>query len=248
MNQTSTDHQKVSDKGSSCFWGWGLATGLGTALGAYVAVLLVPEAGFAQITAGEYGIHLLEFALVIGVTLGVTQYLMLYRLMLSTSHTVNQWLFLWIPFTAIGVVVMIGPLWTFAAFRLMTEPWLAAFIMLPGMVLIGTGQWLILKQHELAGPNWIGRTIVGAFIGAFIGAISVSIVEVLGATFLGSAELIWAGCTGAGIGLLQGDCLSKAVGGHGSPPNLKFICVVLLILLSCFYLVYVLPAMHWVWH
>ena len=211
---------------------WALGSALSTGLGAYVAVLFFPEAGFARNPTGEYSITLFAFALLIGLSLGSAQYVMLKNMMLHHSRAVDTWLLFWIPASAIGVLVLIVPLYFFVATDMLRAPWLPAMIMLPGAGILGLGQWLILRHYEMAGVAWVVRTTVGALLGASLGLIAAfSFVGFAAFSFTGLIEPVWGVLVGLGLGLFQGNHLSREFIGVGAPRWLIITTIIVLVLI-----------------
>ena len=77
--------------------------------------------------------------------------------------------------------------------------------MLPGMIFLGLGQWLVLYRVITARIIWVLRTIAGAAIGAVLG-----LVVAFGFSFLSlPLEATWAFVLGASIGALQRSALAS---------------------------------------
>ncbi|TNF98005.1 MAG: hypothetical protein EP297_09180 [Gammaproteobacteria bacterium] len=200
------------------FFVWALTSGSSAALGAYVAVRFFPEAGFAQNPTGEYSVALFAFACLIGLALAAAQYVVLRKIFLHHSRSVDAWLLSWIPATVIGVLLLITPLYLFDAADILRAPWLLALIMLPGAVALGIGQWVILRHYEIMEVAWIVRTTIGTLLGACLGLIGAFTFFAFD-TFSspGLMEPVWAGCIGLGLGLFQGELLSEKFTGRGAP-------------------------------
>jgi len=208
---------------------WALTSGSSTGLGAYVAVRFFPEAGFAQKPTGEYSFALFVLACLIGLALGSAQYVVLRKLFLNYSRSVDAWLLFWIPATAIGVLVLIVPLYYFDAKDLLRAPWLPALIMLPGAGILGIGQWLILRHYENVGVAWIARTAIGILLGACIGLIAAFLCSVFSSP--GLMEPVWAGFVGLGLGLFQGNHLSLNLTGTGASRMQMITTIIVLVLI-----------------
>jgi hypothetical protein len=210
---------------------WALTSGLSAGLGAHVAVRFFPQAGFAQNPTGQYSIALFAFAGLVGLALGSAQYIVLRKFFLYHSRPVDAWLLWWVPATAIGVLALIVPLYTVDATALLAAPWLPALIMLPGAGILGVGQWLILHRHEFREVRWIVRTVIGTLLGASLGLIA-AFASIGFASFSvpGMIEPVWAGFVGLGLGLFQGDQLSRKLTGQGAPRWLIISAIVFLVL------------------
>ena len=219
-------------KSLKLLFSWAIVSGLSTGLGAFIAVLLFPAAGFAQTQTGEYSIALFGFACLIGLFLGIAQYVMLRSLFLKQSRPVDIWLCFWIPATAVGVIVLIVPLYFFNAVDMLRAPWLPALIMIPGAVVLGMGQWLILRHYKIAGATWMIRTAVGTLFGASIGLITAfAFISFSAFSPGGLIEPVWACYVGLGLGLFQGSYLSKEFYGRGVPRWLIITAILVVVLI-----------------
>ena len=224
--------QFATGKSLNLLFVWTLISGVSTSLGAYIAVQLFPEAGFAQNRIGDYNITLFAFPFLIGLALGLAQYAMLRSILTKQSRPVGSWLVFWIPVTAIGILVLIAPLYFFLAEDMLRAPWLPALIMLPGAFILGFGQWLILRRHEITGAAWITRTAIGTLLGASLGLITAfSFIGFAAFSRGGLIEPVWACYVGLGLGLFQGNHLSKEFYGRGAPRWLTITSIVVLVLI-----------------
>ncbi|MDH3413814.1 MAG: hypothetical protein OEM98_15190, partial [Gammaproteobacteria bacterium] len=182
-------------------WRWIIGSGIGAGVGASLALALFPSAAFGRNPTGQFGWHLVGFALTVGISFSIMQWLLL-RNVLRCLKTANiSLLILWIPVTSIGVTFMMLPLWWWDAAIFVFAPHLIVFLMLPGMLFLGLGQWFVLYRVIAARFVWVLRTVLGAAAGAVIGlyfGIAVFIVI----PFL-PYEAIWAFIIGGSIGLLQ---------------------------------------------
>ena len=187
----------------SRLWIWG--TGIAALVGAGLAVTLFPSAAFGRNPTGQFDWKLVGFALAIGIPFAVSQWLTL-RFVPRYRKTANiSFLVLWIPITSIGITLMMLPLWWTDAVVFFVAPWTAAIVMLPGMIFLGLGQWLVLYRVITARIIWVLRTIAGAAIGAVLG-----LVVAFGFSFLSlPLEATWAFVLGASIGALQRSALAS---------------------------------------
>ena len=181
-------------------WWWIIGSTAAFALGAAIALALFPEAGFeGGNPIGQFGWHLVGFALCLGLPLALLQCLLLALALQHHRLPRVLGLLLWIPATSGGIVAMIFPLWWLPLIAFVFTPLGVVLCMLPGMVALGVAQWLILRSLFDIKPLWIAYTVIGAAIGAAIGLPF--------ALFIGIAmlpdEVTWASVTGAGMGVLQ---------------------------------------------
>ena len=103
---------------------WVLISVCSAALGAYIAVNLFPIPGFAQSTEKEVIVSLLSLALLIGVSLGGAQYLVLKKAFQDHYRAIDAWLIFWIPATLFGVIFLIVPLYYVDISNVLKSPWL----------------------------------------------------------------------------------------------------------------------------
>lgn len=184
-------------------WIWTGASAIATAIGASIAIRYFPEAGFAENPTGEYGPHLIGFAIWVGLSLAIVQCLVLATLLQTYTATRFFLLITWVPITTAGIVAMMMPLWWRSAMLFSVAPWMVIFPLLPGTVLLGLGQWLILFLLFKARFVWVTLTVLGVVIGAVAGLIvAVYLVPI-------QLEITWAAITGAGIGTMQGYVLAQ---------------------------------------
>jgi len=162
-----------------------------------LALILFPSAAFARSPPGQYGWSLAGFAFSVAIPLAVAQWLALRHALRGRKAAHSVLVFLWIPVTSIGIALMILPLWGWNAEEFAVLPWLVAFPMLPGMICLGLGQWLLLYRLISARSIWALLTIMGAAIGAILGLVAAFLLQPI------RLELTWAFITGAGIGALQ---------------------------------------------
>lgn len=192
-------------------WLWTLASAAGTGVGAYLAMRYFPEAGFAQHPTGQYGPVLYGFAISVAVPLALVQCVLLASFLGSCTPGRLVLLLLWMPVTAVGIVVMILPLWSWDALVFMMMPPSVALVMLPGAVLMGLAQNVIV--YVLFGTRiyWAALTVVGVVIGSVAGLVLAFMLQPMG------LEVVWGIVTGAGLGATQGHVLADSIG-HATPP------------------------------
>jgi hypothetical protein len=86
---------------------------------------------------------------------------------------------LWWPVTAACIVAMLLPLWWLPGEALLMGPVSAWIPMLPGALLLGTMQWLVLFWIAGMGPAWIARTVLGVAVGSIAGLLCAIIVALM---------------------------------------------------------------------
>ncbi len=201
-------------------WAW--AGGLGALFGAGAAVLIFPGAGMMKNPTGEFGWHLVGFALLVGLGFALGQWVVLRRLAARYLGATPVVLALWIPASALSVVAMLLPLWWVPGGLLFLVPFLLIPRMLPGILALAVLQWLILRRLTPAGAKWVSATILGAGLGAIAGlywsvplillGVTPSFAPVVGQVVDATFEMGWAFVTGGTIGLFQTSELIRAIG------------------------------------
>jgi len=104
-----------------------------------------PGAAFGASPTGQFGWHLVGFASLIGAALGLSQWVVLRHLLKPANATDRLLLHLWIPATSLGIVAMLMPLWWLDAEVFILLPWMSAGPMIPGIVLLGILQQLVVS-------------------------------------------------------------------------------------------------------
>ena len=201
---------------------WIVASGGGGFLGAALAVGLFPKAGWGQNPTGQFGWHLLGFALTVGLPFALAQSLALGHLLRGRGGAVVR--LLWLPLTTAGIAGMIMPLWWYDAGMLMWFPWLVARAMLPGILFMAIAQGLVMQNVLGIGLSWTLWTVGGAVGGAVAGLIAPAFL--VGLLFMVASfpieiadsipiEPLWALGFGATLGLAQGLLLARHLGEGG---------------------------------
>jgi len=189
---------KVSDVG----WLWAGASGVATMIGAAAALRLFPGAAFAANPTGQLGWNLVGVALGVGIPFALAQWLLL-QLRIGIQGPLRALLLVcWIPASASGIAVMILPLYWWHATVLMFNPWMVVVPTLPGILLLGVMQWLILYALLRVRFKWATLTITGALVGVLLGLLA-SVFTPL------PLEPTWALVTGFSIGAFQSSALQE---------------------------------------
>ena len=191
---------------------WIGASALGSLIGAVAALTFFPSAAFGANPTGQFGWHLVGFASLIGAALGLSQWVVLRHLLKPANATDRLLLHLWIPATSLGIVAMLMPLWWRDAEVFILLPWMSAGPMIPGIVLLGILQQLILRRLISIRLHWIPPTLIGVTIGSTLGLIAVigvalfTIENRIAIQF--SIDLAWSSVTGIFLGLFQARALA----------------------------------------
>lgn len=182
-------------------WLWILGTGAGALAGAGFALMVFPDAAFGRNPTGQFAWSLVGFALAIGVSIAIAQWAMLRYLPSYRESARLPLLALWIPVTSAAIVVMILPLWWAHADVLASASVTAVAMMLPGTILLGIGQWFVLRMVIAARAIWIPMTIAGVAVGTLVGLAGPFLMfhyyKVI------PIDVIWCLATGAFIGAFQ---------------------------------------------
>ena len=212
MERDTSINEPNTSGSRTIFWTWTLLTGVALGFGALLATMIVPKAGFGMHPTGKYDASILGFSLIAGLPLGIFQYLALRGWIQKAALPNYDNLFLWFPATTIGVMAILLPLWSFSAFELMVVPPLAAFVMTPGLFILGVGQWWSVRKDRLVSPLWILRTVFG---GAFAACTGMLIALLAG--YVAPIEFVWGSITGLVLGAIQGNELARGFGQDGRP-------------------------------
>jgi hypothetical protein len=212
MDRNMSPDETSSSDSRTIFWVWTVLTGAALGFGALLATMIVPVAGFGMHPTGKYDASILEFSLIAGLPLGIFQFLALRHWTKKAFLPHCENLFLWFPATTIGVMAILLPLWSFSAMELLIIPPLAAIVMIPGLLILGVGQWWSVRKDRLVSPQWILRTVFGGSLAALTG-ILIGFV----ASYVIPIEFVWGSTTGLILGAIQGNELAKRCGQQGRP-------------------------------
>jgi hypothetical protein len=185
--------------------------------GTGAAVAFFPGAAFMQNPTGDFGWHLVGFAILVGVFFALGQWSILSLFSARYLDTNALLPGLWIPASTAAIMAMLLPLWWEQGGFFFWAPWLLVEKMLPGILVLAILQWLILWRMTAIGPRWIALTVLGASLGAILGLfwpivllpipISPELIEFI------PFEIPSAFVFGATIGLLQSGALAAAISG-----------------------------------
>lgn len=198
----NNEHIQAEAITSGAPWLWIFGSGIGAMVGAILALILLPSAGFAVNPTGQFGWNLVGFAFVIGISFAISQWLILTYVPQYRKAVKTPFLGMLIPVSSIGITLMILPLWWWDATAFMNAPWYVVIPMLPGMIFLGLGQWLVIYGVNVARAIWALFTIIGAMTGAVIGLVMAFFLPI-------PLEATWAFVTAAGIGAFQGFVLTS---------------------------------------
>ena len=180
-------------------WIWAAGSAIGLVAGAYIAVSVFPEAGFAMNPTGQFGWNLVGFAAIVAAALALVQWLMLWSF-LPGRGVVRLF---WLPATVAGVMAMVLPLWWYDASLFMLMPWVVLLATLPGTALLAGLQGLLVWAATGAGFRWFIFTVLGGVIGGVGGLIGALLLQPA------PVELSWALLLGLATGYFQGVVLDE---------------------------------------
>lgn len=195
---------------------WTLSSGGGAAAGAWIACVAFPSARFAQNPVGHFSWALVGFAWTIGLGFGAAQSAILVRVLRSVtsqpSIRIRLVAFAWNAVTAVGVFVMIFPLWWTYTEALLLAPGYLLAVMMPGVLLLAILQWALIRScSEVTG--WLWRTALGGAIGGSMGLMAAIMVRGLLPLPM---EAEWAGSFGLLIGAMQAKTVRDLMRGTGA--------------------------------
>ena len=182
-------------------WWWVGVNGIGMLIGAEIAMRNFPGAAFAANPTGKFGWHLVGFAFSIAIPSALAQWALLQVTFGSQQLARTSVLLLWIPISSVGLAAMIFPLWWWDATVFVFAPWAVVLPVLPGGILLGLGQWFVLRRIARVDFIWPILTVIGVAAGALVGLI-------IGFWFPLPLEITWAFIAGASIGVFQCGAMS----------------------------------------
>ncbi len=179
---------------------WVFLGSIALAFGASLAIDAVPEGRFGVSPTGQFRWYLVRFALFVAVPFAIAQWVGL--LLSLPSRGLERILIsvLWLPATCVGVLAMLLPMWWWSASMFADMPIGVAVPVLPGAVVLGGCQALVMQMLAGSGRYWLMSTLLGAAFGTVLGlAVAVN--------FEGALEVAWALITGLGITSFQAPAL-----------------------------------------
>jgi len=172
-------------------WLWIGSSAVGFLVGAVLAGMAFPsppiDPGAMEGIKNQYDWREAAYALTVAVPFAISQWLVLRYLLAAYEVPGQAKSVLWIGVTCIGIAAMIFlmPIGLPMLFLpMIVEP------MFPGIVLLGLGQWLVLRLLIKARFFWPLLTIVGAVLGTYL-AVLASLT-----TGLAGWGLVFGGCIG----------------------------------------------------
>lgn len=172
-------------------WLWIGSSAIGYLVGGILASSLFPFPPYDHAAPegprNQYNLQEVGYALAVGLAFAVSQWLVLRYILAVYCVPGSKRTLLWIPASTVGIATTV-----FFAPGGMPMFFLIAAILptLPGMVVLGLSQWLILRWLIRARFIWIFLTIIGGAVGAY--------VAVLAGVMAGAAasSLVFGGCIG----------------------------------------------------
>ena len=172
---------------------WIGVSGLGALLGATIAVVFFPGAAFAVNPTGQFGWHLVGFALSIGI-----------------PFSAAQWLLLHSTLSAVGIATILLPLWWMPWGQLLLAPYKTVSAMIPGSLVLALGQWFILGRIGESTRSYIVLTCAGVAVGGYLGLIGAFLLSMLTGALL-PLEHAWALLFGLTVGAFQSRPLARVI-------------------------------------
>ena len=147
-------------------WAWVVGSSVGSLVGASLALWM-----FRYVDVFYSIWFLFRFAIIIGIAIALSQWLMLHYVSRHIKKANTLILFLWIPVTSIGIAFLILPMGLALTPTDYSElaALFTAIYMLPGILFLGLSQWVILRQIMTARFTWAVNTIIGTATGLIVG-------------------------------------------------------------------------------
>ena len=189
---------------------WIGISGLGALAGATIAVASFPGAAFAENPTGQFDWHLVGFALSIGISFALAQWLLLSNL-IADKRAMNTFLSaLWLIASTAGIVAILFPLWWMPWGQIILAPHLTVSVMIPGSLVLGFGQRMVLGQIGKASSRYVWLTCFGVAIGGYLGLIGAFLLLYLSNALL-PINHMWALLFGLIVGAFQCRPLEKTI-------------------------------------
>ena len=189
---------------------WIGISGLGALIGATTAVALFPGAAFAENPTGQFDWHLVGFALSIGMSFALAQWLLLSNLV-ADKRAMNTFLTaLWLIASTAGIVAILFPLWWMPWGQVILAPHMTVAVMIPGSLVLGFGQRMVLGQLGKASNRYVWLTCFGVAAGGYLGLIGAFLLIYLSNGLL-PINHTWALLFGLIVGAFQCRPLEKTI-------------------------------------
>jgi hypothetical protein len=208
------------DTGSNAMFGtepvnikarWIGVSGLGALIGASIAMVLFPGAAFAENPTGQFGWHLVGFALSVGVPFAVAQWILLHTT-LQQEKAMAGWLSaVWLVFSAAGIGAILLPLWWMPWGQVLLAPYMTVSVMIPGSLVLALGQRFVLGRIGESGADYVWLTCLGVAVGGYLGLIAAFLLSALTGALL-PLEHAWALLFGLTVGAFQSRPLARVIG------------------------------------
>jgi hypothetical protein len=189
---------------------WVGISGLGALIGATIAVASFPGAAFAENPTGQFDWHLVGFALSIGISFALAQWLLLSNLV-ADKRVMNTFLSgLWLIASTAGIVAILFPLWWMPWGQIILAPYWTVAVMIPGSLVLGFGQRMVLGQVGKASNRYVWLTCFGVATGGYLGLIGAFLLMFLSDALL-PINHMWALLFGLIVGAFQCRPLERTI-------------------------------------
>jgi len=189
---------------------WAGVSGLGALVGATIAVAFFPGAAFAENPTGEFSWHLVGFALSIGVSFAVAQWLLLRKALEGKTVMSASLSALWLIASTAGIVAILLPLWWMNWGQVLLAPHMTVSVMIPGSLVLGFGQRIVLGQLGKASNRYAWLTCFGVAAGGYLGLIGAFLLMFVSNALL-PINHMWALLFGSIVGAFQCRPLEKII-------------------------------------
>jgi hypothetical protein len=189
---------------------WIGVSGLGALLGATIAVVFFPGAAFAENPTGQFGWHLVGFALSVGIPFSAAQWLLLHST-LQYKKAMSGWLsVVWLIFSAVGIAAILLPLWWMPWGQVLLAPYKTVSVMIPGSLVLALGQWFVLGRIGESSSSYVALTCVGVAVGGYLGLIAAFVLSLMTGALL-PLEHAWALLFGLTVGAFQSRPMARVI-------------------------------------
>jgi hypothetical protein len=189
---------------------WIGVSGLGALIGVSIAMVLFPGAAFAENPTGQFGWHLVGFALSVGIPFALAQWMLLHTTV-QHKKAMSGWLSaIWLIFSAAGIAAILLPLWWMPWGQVLLAPYKTVSVMIPGSLVLALGQWFVLGRIGESSVAFVWLTCLGVAIGGYLGLIAAFLLSALTGAFL-PLEHAWALLFGLTVGAFQSHPLARVI-------------------------------------
>ena len=205
-------------KSENITYSWIGVSGLGALVGATIAMAFFPGAAFGENPTGEFGWHLVGFALSIGISFAVAQLLLLRKALEGKRSMSLSLSLLWLVVTAAGILTILLPLWWMRWGQVLLAPQWTVSLMFPGSLVLGFGQRIVLGMIGKSSNRYVLLTCFGVAVGGYLGLIGAMLLMFVSQALL-PIDHMWAMLFGLTVGAFQCRPLARTIESVGVGEN-----------------------------